>query len=260
MERMSDNGPQPIRLQKYLAEAGVASRRQAEVLIATGAVSVNRQTAHLGQKVVPGVDRIVVQGKVLGAPRAEAVESLVLAVNKPAGMTCAREAVGRHLSVFELLPKDFRRRRLVVAGEIDTEAEGLVILTDDGALQQRIVHPSGGLPKRYRVRLKEPLAAARLKQIERGFTVEGEKLRVDSAEAVLPRSDGTCIEVLVTVVHDRKQLVRRLFDALHADIRRLRRIQVGGVGLKRIPLRGWKVLSKHDRLGFDAPVSRAPSP
>lgn len=260
MDAMTDPTAQPVRLQKFLAEAGVASRRQAEVLIATGAVSVNRQTAQLGCKVVPGVDRIVVRGKVIQAAAVLERETFVLAVNKPAGMTCAAEAVGRHPSIFEILPKEFLAKRLVVAGELDTEAEGLVILTDDGALRQKLVHPSGGLLKRYRVTLKEPLAASRLAQVAKGFTLEGERLRADLVEPVLPRPDGTCTQVLVGVLQDRKQLVRKLFDTVRVDIQRLRRVQIGGFGLKRIPLRGWKVVSKHERLGFEPPAPRAVKP
>src|SRR5436190_4609963 len=156
---------EPIRLQKYLADAGVCSRRAAEALIAQGEVWINGTAATLGQKITPGVDKVTVSGKSI---RPTAQPLITVAVHKPRGLVCSNDDPHHAATVFELLPREFSKFRFFCAGRLDLDSEGLVILTTDGDLANRLMHPSNVVVKRYHVTLaKRPFPASRLIQLVR---------------------------------------------------------------------------------------------
>jgi 23S rRNA pseudouridine2605 synthase len=231
---------EPIRLQKFIAEAGVCSRRAAEVLIAHGEVYVNSQRATLGQKITPGVDHVTVQGKPV---RTTAQPRITVAVHKPRGLVCSNDDPHHAATVFELLPRELSRLRFFCAGRLDLDSEGLVILTTDGDLANRLMHPSNVVVKRYHVTLKQGFPAARLIQLIRGVMVEGERLQVERAALINARPDQTSTELDVHMHHGKKREIRLVFTTLGYDVKRLRRYQIGALQLKGIPLRGGKVLS-----------------
>src|SRR5947199_743380 len=156
---------EPVRLQKFIAEAGVCSRRAAEAMIAQGGVWVNGAPATLGQKVTPGVDKVTVNGK---SVRTTAQPRLTVAVHKPGGLVCSNEDPHHAATVFDLLPREFSKFRFFCAGRLDLDSEGLVILTTDGDLAHRLMHPFNVVVKRYHVTLKRPFPANRLGQLVRG--------------------------------------------------------------------------------------------
>src|SRR3954468_8418457 len=167
-----------IRLQKFIADAGMCSRRAAEALIAHGEVWVNGTAATLGQKIVPGVDRVTISGKPV---RTTAQPKITVAVHKPRGLVCSNDDPHHAATVFELLPREFSKFRFFCAGRLDLDSEGLVILTTDGDLANRLMHPSNVVTKRYHVTLKHPFPAGRLIQLVRGVVIEGERLQVERA-------------------------------------------------------------------------------
>ena len=234
---------EPIRLQKFLADAGVCSRRAAEVLIAQHEVWVNGSAATLGQKVTPGVDKVTVSGK---AVRATAQPLITVAVHKPRGLVCSNDDPHHAATVFELLPREFSKFRFFCAGRLDLDSEGLVILTTDGDLAHRLMHPSNVVVKRYHVVLKNPFPAARLPQLIRGVVVEGERLKVERAALINARPDSSATDLDVHMHHGKKREIRLLFTTLGFDVKRLRRYQIGALQLKGIPLRAGKVLSTKD--------------
>ncbi|MES2692761.1 MAG: S4 domain-containing protein, partial [Verrucomicrobiota bacterium] len=120
---------EPIRVQKFIADAGLCSRRNAEALIVQGEVWVNGKIATPGQKVTPGVDKVTVSGKIV---RSTAQPRLTVAVNKPRGLVCSNEDPHHAATVFDLLPREFSKFRFFCAGRLDLDSEGLVILTTDG--------------------------------------------------------------------------------------------------------------------------------
>lgn len=233
---------EPIRLQKFLAEAGVCSRRAAEALIAQGDVWVNGTCAVLGQKVTPGADKITVSGK----PVRESQPRLTVAVHKPRGLVCSNDDPHNTATVFDLLPREFARYRFFCAGRLDKDSEGLVILTTDGELAHRLMHPSNVVVKRYHVVVKQPFPAARLGQLLKGVVIEGERLKVERAALVNPRADKTSTSLDVHMHHGKKREIRQLFTALRFEVKRLRRYQIGAMRLKGIPLRAVKQLSTKD--------------
>ena len=179
---------EPIRLQKYIADAGVCSRRSAEALIAQGEVWVNGAQAALGQKITPGVDKVTVSGK---SVRSVAQPRITLAMNKPRGLVCSNDDPHHTDTIFSVLPREFAKYRFFCAGRLDMDSEGLVILTTDGDLAHRLMHPSNVVVKRYHVILKQPYPAARLPLLVKGIVLEGERLKVErDRRAVVERQPG----------------------------------------------------------------------
>lgn len=234
---------EPIRVQKFIADAGVCSRRAAEALIAQGEVWVNGQAATPGQKVTPGVDKVTVSGKTV---RTTAQPRVTLAVHKPRGLVCSNDDPHHSATVFDLLPREFAKFRFFCAGRLDLDSEGLVILTTDGDLANRLMHPSKTVVKRYHVVLKTDFPSARLPQLIRGVVIEGERLKVERAALINASVGGTSSHLDVHMHHGKKREIRQLFTALGFDVKRLRRYQIGALQLKGIPLRAGKVLSTKD--------------
>jgi 23S rRNA pseudouridine2605 synthase len=232
-----------VRVQKFIADAGICSRRTAEALIARGEVWINGRQAAPGQKVTPGSDKVTVSGKIvrtLPQPR------ITLAVNKPAGLVCSNDDPHNPDTVFMLLPREYSRFRFFCAGRLDKDSEGLVILTTDGDLAHRLMHPSSEVVKRYYVTLKAPYPASRLPRLVKGLTFEGERLKVERAALVNPLVDGTSCDLDIHMHHGKKREIRLLFSALGYRVQRLRRYQIGAVRLKGIPLRGAKHLASKE--------------
>src|SRR5688500_11193392 len=122
---------EPVRIQKFIADSGVCSRRAAEALLAAGEVYVSGEKAERGRKIEPGADRVTVRGK---AVRAKAQPKLALVMHEPRGVVCSNSDPHADRTIFDLLPREWARLRLFCAGRLDKDSEGLVILTSDGDL------------------------------------------------------------------------------------------------------------------------------
>lgn len=244
-----------VRIQKFIADSGLCSRRAAEILIAEGEVYVNGQPATIGQKIDPSSDKVTVRGKAL---RPQGQPKITLVMHKPRGVVCSNSDPHADKTIFDLLPREWARLRLFCAGRLDKDSEGLVILTSDGDLAHRLMHPSNLVVKRYYVSLEEPFPAGRLRQLLRGVHLEGEHLKVERAYLVNPRADKSSPELDVHMHHGKKREIRQLFTALGFEVRRLRRYQIGTLRLKGIPLRGVKQLSTKEIQSLFA-VPRLPS-
>jgi 23S rRNA pseudouridine2605 synthase len=259
---------EPIRVQKFLADAGVCSRRAAEALVVQGEVWINGTAATVGQKVVPGVDRVTVSGKTV---RTQAQPKITVAVHKPRGLVCSNDDPHHAATVFELLPREFSKFRFFCAGRLDLDSEGLVILTTDGDLAHRLMHPSNVVVKRYHVVLKAPFPSRRLPQLIRGVVIEGERLKVERAALINADASESATDLDVHMHHGKKREIRQLFTTLGFEVKRLKRYQIGALQLKGIPLRAGKVLSTKDieslfrsprtpRAPHEAYARRAPAP
>lgn len=231
---------EPIRVQKFLADAGVCSRRAAEALVAEGEVWVNGAAAQPGQKVTPGVDRVLVRGKPV---RVTPQPRVTLAMNKPRGLVCSNDDPYNPETIFSVLPRALAKYRFFCAGRLDKDSEGLVILTTDGDLAHRLMHPSNLVVKRYHVVLEEPFPARRLPLLVKGVLAQGERLKVERAALVNPSVAGESTSLDVHMHHGKKREIRLLFTELGYPVKRLRRYQIGGFRLKGIPLRAMKKLT-----------------
>ena len=234
---------EPLRVQKYLADLGLCSRRAAEAMIAAGEVLVNGERPEPGRKIDPATDRVTVRGRSVGGVRQQKV---TLAVHKPRGYVCSNNDPAHPRTVFALVPRPLSKLRFFCAGRLDLDSEGLVILTTDGDLANRLMHPSNTVVKRYQVALKQRISRDRLPQLIRGVVIEGERLKVERAYLLHAGRDGSSTGVEVHMHHGKKREIRQLFTALGYDVERLRRYQIGRLQLRGIPLRGAKVLGSRE--------------
>ncbi len=232
-----------VRLQKFLANAGLCSRRAAEELIAAGEVYVNGHKASLGEKILSTEEKITVRGKAIRTP---VQPKVTLAMNKPRGFVCSNSDPYADGTIFDLLPREWARFRLFCAGRLDKDSEGLLILTTDGGLANRLIHPSSSVVKRYYVQLDEPFPANKIGQLLKGIVVEGEGLKVEHVALVNAQRDKTSHALNVHLHHGKKREIRQLFLALGFPVKRLRRYQIGSFPLRGIPLRGVKQLSSKE--------------
>ena len=233
------------RLQKVLARAGVASRRNAETLIVDGRVTVNGRRAQLGESVDPNVDRVEVDGH----PLAPAAPDVHFAVYKPLGyLSSAQDERGRRsvVSLIEAAPNV----RLWPAGRLDADSEGLMIVTNDGDWAHRVLHPRYGLEREYAVLLDERIAPAALEALLAGIELDDGPARLLSARVVGPprgvtQERGARGEWLrVRVGEGRKREVRRLFAAVGLNVRRLIRTRLGPLALDGLRVGEWRVLER----------------
>ena len=222
-------GEQGERLQKYLARAGVASRRHAEELIAAGLVRVNGEVVReQGVRVRAGLDEVRLRGKIVQAP---ADAHLYLMMNKPIStMTTARDPKGRR-TVLDLLPARWASRRVYPVGRLDWESEGLLLLTDDGELTLRLTHPRYALPKEYIALVEGEPEPAALLRMERGLLLEGETRPTAPARVRPLRVEGGDMWISVEIHEGRNRQVRRMFDAIGHATLRLRRVRLGPLSL-----------------------------
>jgi 23S rRNA pseudouridine2605 synthase len=217
------------RLQKFIASTGYLSRRRAEEAIVQGRVSVNGTVVtELGIKVDPAHDQVSVDGKLL---RAIASRRTIL-LNKPRRvMTTMSDPEGRK-TVMELLPANFQTLKPV--GRLDFDSEGLLLLTEDGELANRIAHPRYGIHKVYRVRVRKIPSAQTLRQLTTSVTLSDGPGRFEKVNPVgEPRIVGGVpeTELEITVSEGRNRFIRRMLDEVGHPVQRLLRIQVGGLRL-----------------------------
>lgn len=208
-----------MRLAKYLAHCGVASRRAAEVLIADGRVTVAGETVRDPARDVDGSDPVTVDGDVIGLPD----ERLVYVVNKPRGVvSTAKDTHGRR-TVVELVPSE---RRLYPVGRLDADTSGLILLTDDGELANHLMHPRHEVPKTYRARVTgQPVGDRALRELRAG--VELDDGRTLPATVSQPRPGV----LEITLREGRKRQVRRMCDAVGHPVVKLERIAYGPLKL-----------------------------
>ncbi len=234
------------RLQKVLARAGIASRRACEELIADGRVTVNGEVATLGTKVDPSVDEIEVDGSLV--PVAEGLVYYLL--NKPAGVvTTAHDPAGRPM-VVQLLPG---HPRVFPVGRLDVETEGLLILTNDGALAHRLTHPSFGIEKEYVALVDGTPRPADLRALRRGVALEDGLTAPARVSVVGPST------LRITIHEGRNRQVRRMCDAVGLPVQRLVRTRVGPVRDRRLRPGAWRHLSAAEVQSLAA-AAAAPAP
>ncbi|HSJ25864.1 MAG TPA: pseudouridine synthase [Longimicrobiales bacterium] len=220
-----------VRLQKFLSQAGVASRRASEALITEGRVSVNGEVVtELGTKVDPDRDEVRLEGEIV-----RPAETGWFALHKPRGYLSTRSDPGGRATLYDLLPPQLHG--LFYVGRLDYDSEGLVLLTNDGDTAHRMLHPRYGVAREYEVELDrnaEPDLAARL--------LQGVELEDGPARAEEARQTGAK-RLRLVLGEGRKREVRRMLTALGHDVRRLRRLRYGPIQLGSLAEGAWRPLT-----------------
>ena len=222
------------RLQKILSAAGVCSRRAAEGYLTAGRITVNGETAQLGQQADPETDDI----RVDGVPLDREPEAVYLMLNKPRGyVTTVSDEQGRK-TVMDLLTGV--HTRIYPVGRLDRDSEGLLLLTNDGALTQRLLHPSHEVSKEYRVTVSGPVehAAENLRRIR---DVSGMAIR--PAEVQMLRREGNRAELRIVIHEGRNRQIRRMCAQCGLEVLRLQRVREHCLELGTLPLGQWRYLT-----------------
>jgi 23S rRNA pseudouridine2605 synthase len=221
----SDSDDALVRLQKHLAQSGVASRRRCEELMLSGLVEVDGEVVtRLGTKIDPRVAVV----RVDGARLPPVSEHVYLALNKPRGVVSTMSDPEGRRTLADLVAD--REERLFHVGRLDTDTEGLILLTNDGDFAHRVAHPSYELQKTYVAEVRGVVDKGGLRQLRAGVVVEGRPVEVHRARIVQTAPDRSIVEL--TIHEGRNRIVRKVFDELGHPVRRLTRTVVGPVVLR----------------------------
>ena len=237
------------RLQKVLAHAGQGSRRVCEGLIAEGRISVNGRTATLGDKADPKVDVIAIDGERIHVN----TDLVYLLFNKPAGVvTTANDPEGRP-TVIDYVPAN---PRVFPVGRLDQDTTGLLLLTNDGELANRVTHPRYEIEKTYMVQIRGPVSRKHLHQLLNGVELDDGPAKARKANLKIADQTRSLLEIVIAEVRNRE--VRRMMKAVGLELEQLVRVRIGPIHLGDIgpgkvrPLNGKEVRELYAAVGLDA--------
>ena len=229
---------QLIRLQKYLSECGVASRRKAEEMIESGQVRVNGRPAQIGDKIDPRADTVTVKGRKVAKKK----EHTYVALYKPRGVVSTMSDESGRRCVAELVADV--PTRVYPVGRLDRNSEGLLLMTDDGALTNALSHPSGHVSKTYRVTIRPGITDAQIEQLSDGMMLDG-KMTLPADVRVLEKQENrTVLEIVLR--EGRNRQIRRMLEAMGIETARLKRTSIGPVRLGMLEVGKWRALTPQE--------------
>lgn len=228
-----------VRLQKYLAQAGIASRRKAEEYISQGRVKVDGQVVTaMGAKIVPGKHKVFFDNREVLSEE----PPIYILLNKPKGyVTTLSDPQGRPV-VTSLLQGI--QQRVFPVGRLDLDTEGALLLTNDGELAQSILHPSNEVFKTYEAEVRGVPAPSALQALEKGVVVE--KKKTAPAKVLIKRRKKRNTVVTITIHEGRKRQVKKMFQAVGHPVLSLKRLSYGSLGLDNLQVGKYKLLQKND--------------
>lgn len=235
--KQNSEAPKDIRLNKYIANAGICSRREADVFISSGNVQVNGKVVNeLGYRVKPN-DKVQFDGRVINSEK-----KVYLLLNKPKGfITTTSDEKGRR-TVMDLV-QSATTSRIFPVGRLDRATTGLLLLTNDGDLSKKLTHPSHQVRKIYHVILNKKLELSDLRKIENGISLEDGPVQVDEIHYV---ENAPKNEVGVKIHSGRNRIVRRIFEHLGYQVEKLDRVVFAGLTKKDLPRGHWRHLTTQE--------------
>ncbi len=220
-----------MRLNRFLAAAGIASRRKCDELIADGRVTINGRVCTDFSTQPTERDHVKVNGKLV-----QVEAQLTIAMHKPAGFVSTRSDPNARDTIFDLLPARFPR--LFNVGRLDAQSEGLLLLTNDGDLAQQLTHPRHQIEKEYEVTLDRPWDSALTEKLLRGIVLDGKRARISRLHSI------GATRLRVVLGQGLNQQIRRMFYAVGYEVKHLVRVRVGTLRLSDLPRGAWRILTK----------------
>jgi 23S rRNA pseudouridine2605 synthase len=229
------------KIQKVLAAAGLGSRRELEGWISDGRINVNGQPAKLGDRITES-DKVSVDGRLVQLVKSQSQRTRVILYHKPEGQICTRADPENRPTVFDRLPM-IRNGRWITIGRLDFNTSGLLILTNDGELANRLMHPSTEIEREYAVRVQGEVDKAMLSRLKKGVELDDGPAHFDDISDA--GGEGTNHWYHVIVRQGRNRLVRRLWESQDIRVSRLIRVRFGTLTLPRMLPKGrWDELEK----------------
>ena len=217
-----------MRLDKYISKALGVTRKEAKKLIREGSVSVNGQVIKKADYKVPQGASVLVEGQ-----KVEAKDKVYIMLNKPKGYLSTTERDKDYPSFLDLIP-EYEHLKPFAAGRLDVDAEGFLLVTNDGQLAHRITHPKWKVPKTYEVILEKPLSQEDIEKLRKGqVVVDGKPVRVEKVEVIDPN------RVLLTITEGRYHIVKKTFERLGNKVVNLKRVAIGNIKLDEDLLEGY---------------------
>ncbi|MDD5886758.1 MAG: pseudouridine synthase [Oscillospiraceae bacterium] len=226
------------RLQKYMAECGIASRRKSEELIRAGKVMVNGEPAEIGRKIDPNRDVVTVDGRKVRHEQ----KHVYLMLNKPRGFISTMSDEYDRRCVAELVADV--GTRVYPVGRLDRDSEGLLLFTNDGKLANQLMHPSRHVPKTYRVTVRPEVTDDMITTMMTGMMLDGKQTLPADVKVLVKEPDRTVLEV--TICEGRNRQIRRMCEQLGLEVARLKRISEGPVKLGMLKLGTWRELTPEE--------------
>lgn len=230
---------QKIRLQKFIADAGVMSRRHAEEEIEKANVSVNGHVATLGTKIDPSVDLVTYKGKQI---KFEKKKYTYILMNKPRGYLSSTSDDRGRKCVTDLL--EGVSARVYPVGRLDRVSEGILLLTDDGELKNRLTHPSHTIPKIYRVKVAEKVEESHLEILTSPLIIDGYKIKPVTVSISSNDESGTVLKM--TLFEGRNRQIRKMCEQAGLTVKRLSRVSIGDLKLDGMPVGKWRYLEEEE--------------
>lgn len=228
-----------IRLQKFIADSGLMSRRAAEKEISDGNVSVNGHVASVGDKVDPRCDHITVRGKKV---RYERREYTYIMMNKPRGYLCSTADDRGRKCVTDLLGN--LEARVYPVGRLDLLSEGMLLITDDGELKNKLTHPSHSLPKVYRVKVGGSVSEEQLGILTSPLVIDGYEIK--PVDVTVSGGDETGTVLKMTLFEGRNRQIRKMCEQAGLTVKRLSRVSIGSLKLDGLAVGKWRYLTKEE--------------
>ncbi len=227
-----------IRLQKYMADCGIASRRKCEELIAAGLVKVNGETAHIGDKIAPKKDVVSVNGRKVTQEK----DYVYVMLNKPRGFVTTMSDEMDRKCVAQLVADV--GKRIYPIGRLDRDSEGLLLFTNDGEFANALTHPSKHIAKNYRVTVKPKITQDQLNILTSSIMIDGRETLPATVNVLADDPDRTVLEIIL--YEGRNRQIRRLCEEAGLLTARLKRQSVGGVKLGMLQPGEWRYLTKEE--------------
>lgn len=232
-----------IRVQKIIADTGIASRREAEKLIEEGRVTINGVIAKLGDKADPDKDHIKLDGKLLKAKPSELV---YIILNKPKKVMCTTSDPEGRQTILDLI-KGIKNRVWPV-GRLDYHSEGLVLLTNDGELSLRLTHPKYKIEKVYEVKVKDLPDEKKIEKLKKGIWLEDGKTAPCEITFIKKTRENSWFRVVLK--EGKKRQIRRMFHAIGHDVMKLKRVSIGPLKLGKLPIGAYRFLTEKELIAL----------